>query len=454
MSALQIYSGHAKALLILGLPLVFSHLAQMLLHVSDTVLLGWYGVDALAAVVLGSHYFFVLFILGSGFGIAVMGMVASALGRGDETQVRRETRMGLWLSIFFSILILPASWFSGPILIALGQDPKIAALAQDFLRIAGFGMAPALLVMVLKSYLAALERTQVVLWVTLVAVPLNVLVAWMFIFGRWGAPEMGVRGAAMASLAVQILTFLLLALYAALEPSSRRFHLFQRFWRPDWTAFTRVFRLGVPIGLTGLAESCLFVAASLMMGWIGTVELAAHGIAMELTAVAFMVHLGISNAVTVRVGRAEGEGDIAGMRDNAIVAIAISTVFALVMIGVFLTLPAPLISLFLDEAKPEAARILAFGSVLLAMAALFHLVDAIQVIGLGLLRGVQDTAAPMWIAALSYWVVGIPASYVLAFPLGIGGAGLWLGLAIGLAVAAVLLMLRFWRGPWWVRLST
>lgn len=453
MAQSQTYPAHARALLALGLPLIGSHLAQMALHVTDTVLLGWYGVNELAAVVLGTSFFFVLFILGSGFGIAVMGMVASALGRGDETQVRRETRMGLWLSILFSLLTLPAFLWSGAILSALGQKPEVAALAQDFLSIAGFGMAPALLVMVLKSYLAALERTQVVLWVTLAAVGVNLAIAWLFIFGHAGMPELGVRGAALASLTTQILTFVALALYAALSADSRRFRLFQRFWRPDWPIFLRVLKLGLPVGLTGLAESGLFVAASVMMGWIGTVQLAAHGIAMEIAALAFMVHLGLSNAATVRVGRAEGEGDPLTMRDAALTATALSFGFGCLMVALFLSMPEALINPFLDHAKPEAAQIVAFGVALLAMAALFQLFDAMQVIALGLLRGVQDTRAPMWIAAISYWVVGVPTSYLLAFRLGFGGPGLWFGLAVGLAAAAGLLMLRFWRGPWWRRVA-
>lgn len=444
----QTYSQHARALLGLGLPIIGSHLAQMALHVTDTILLGWYSVDALAAVVLGGSFFFVLFILGSGFGIAVMGMVASALGRGDETQVRRETRMGLWLSILFSLLTVPVFTYSGPILLFAGQDPDVARLAQAFLRIAGLGMMPALLIMVLKSYLAALERTQVVLWVTLSGVVLNFLVGYAFIFGHWGAPEWGVRGAALASLSTQCLTFVLLALYANFAAASRRFRLFQRFWRPDWQIFLRVFRLGIPVGLTGLAESGLFVAASVMMGWIGTVALAAHGIAMEIAALAFMVHLGLSNAATVRIGRAEGERDIAGMRAAALTATGLSLGFGILMVVLFLSLPHPLIGLFLDRNKPEAAEILRFGTILLSMAALFQIFDAMQVIGLGLLRGVQDTRAPMWIAVFSYWLIGVPVSYLLAFPLGFGGAGLWFGLAVGLAAAAVLLMARYWRGPW------
>ena len=439
------YPAHARATLALGLPLVGSHLAQMSLHVTDTVLLGWYGVNELAAVVLATSTFFVIFILGSGFAQAVMPLVAQALGQGDETQVRRDTRMGLWLSIAFGVISYPIFWWSEALLLALGQRPEVAALGQDFLHIAGLGMIPALLVMALKSYLAALERTQVVLWVTLAAVGVNLGLAYALIFGHWGAPELGVRGAAIASLVVQTLTFAVLAIYAAWLPDLRRFRLFQRFWRPDWQALRRVFRLGWPIGITGLAESGLFQATALMMGWIGTVELAAHGITMEVAALSFMVHLGLSNAATVRAGRADGAGDAQGLRDGARVAIALSLGFGVAMVVLFLTLPQPIIALFLDATKPQSPEIIAFGVQLLAMAALFQLADAMQVMALGLLRGIRDTRVPMIAATISYWVIGMPCAYFLAFKAGMGGVGLWLGLVIGLSFAAITMMWRFWN---------
>ncbi len=439
------YPAHARATLALGLPLIGSHLAQMALHVTDTVLLGWYGVNELAAVVLATSTFFVTFILGSGFAQAVMPLVAQALGRADETQVRRDTRMGLWLSIAFGAVTYPLFWWSEAVLLALGQKPEVAALGQDFLRIGGLGMIPALLVMVLKSYLAALERTQVVLWTTLAALLVNLVLAYALIFGHWGAPELGVRGAAIASLTVQVLTAVILAIYAAWLPELRRFHLFQRFWRPDWQALGRVFRLGWPIGVTGLAESGLFQATALMMGWIGTVELAAHGITMEVAALSFMVHLGLSNAATVRAGRADGAGDAQGLRDGAKVAIALSFGFGVTMVALFIALPQPIIALFLDAAKPESAAIIAFGVKLLAMAALFQLADAMQVMALGLLRGIRDTRVPMIAATVSYWVIGMPCAYLLAFRAGLGGIGLWLGLVIGLTFAAATMMWRFWH---------
>lgn len=444
MHKLSTYLFHARATLALGLPLIGSHVAQFVLHLTDTVMLGWYGVLPLAAGVLGASSFFTIFVLGSGFAKAVMPMVAAANSQGDERQVRRVARMGLWLSILFSVLTYPVFWWSGTILLALGQAEDVSALAQEYLRIAGLGICPALLVMVLKSYLSALERTQVVLWVTVAAVPLNVLLNWALIFGNLGAPELGVAGSAIATVTVQIVSLGLIVLYAALLPALAKYSLFQRFWRPDWPGFRAVFRLGWPMGLTGLAESGLFQASALMMGWIGTTELAAHGIALEITALAFMVHVGLSNAVTVRGGQAYGAADWTSLRQGALTGIALSFGMAMLTVCLFLLAPEALIWPFLNPDDPASATIIVTGTALLACAALFQLADGMQVMALGLLAGVQDTKVPMVLASVSYWLIGIPASYALAFPLGFGPVGLWLGLVVGLAMAAISLMTRFW----------
>ena len=446
MALSQTYRRHAVALLGLGLPLIGSHLAQMALHVSDTIMLGWYSVEALAALVLGATLFFTLFILGSGFAQAVMPMVAHAVASGNEAEVRRSARMGLWLSIVFGVAVMPVMWWSAALLVAIGQKPEVAALAQDFLRIGGAGMIPALFVMVLKSYLAALHRTQVVLWVTIAGVVVNVAIGWVLIFGHFGAPELGVRGAAIASLVTQIGTAAALLAYASRSGPIRHYNLLQRFWRSDPGALRQVWRLGWPIGLTGLAESGLFSAASVMMGWIGTRELAAHGIAMEVAALTFMVHLGLSNAATVQAGRALGRGDGEALAEGAATAISLSALFGVLAVVVLLSLPEQLIGLFLSDNDPGRADLIRIGSGLLAMAALFQFFDAGQVMALGLLRGVQDTRVPMVIAAVSYWMIGIPASYVIGILYGYGGTGIWTGLVIGLVCASGLLMLRFWSG--------
>lgn len=435
----------AKALLALGLPIVGSHLAQMALHVTDTMLLGRYGVPELAAVTLAGSAFFVLFILGAGFAQAVMPLVAAALGRGEEVEIRRDVRMGLWLSIVYGASVYPLFWVAEGWLKALGQTADVARLGQDFLRIAGAGMAPALIVMTLKSYLSAMGRTQVVLWVTVGAVGLNLAVGWALIFGHAGLPPLGVRGAGVATLTVQLFSAVALAVYAHRGRATMAHHVFRRFWRPDGAALARVFRLGWPIGITGLAESGLFSGASLMMGWISEVALAAHGIAMQVAALAFMVHLGLSNAATVLAGRAHGAGDAAELRRVAATSIGMSIVFGGTMIVLFLLLPLPILSLFLDTSAPDSAQILTLGVTLLALAALFQLGDAMQVMALGLCRALHDTRVPMIMAAVSYWGIGIPASYVLGFPLGFGATGIWSGLVLGLAAAATSLMIRFWR---------
>ncbi|QIE45155.1 MATE family efflux transporter [Pseudohalocynthiibacter aestuariivivens] len=434
---------HAKRLLTLGLPLIGSHLAQFAITLTDALMLGWYSVDALAAEVLGGTLFFVFFIMGSGFAWAVMPMVASAQASGQETQVRRVTRMGCWASIAFGLAVLPLTYFSEFLFLALGQDPEISVMAGQYLSIVGFVVIPSLLVMVFKSCLAALERTQVVLWVTLGAVILNVVVNYLLIFGNMGFPELGIVGAAVASATVTTASLVGLAIYVAVALPEHA--MFTRVWRPDWEALRAVFRLGWPIGMTNLAEVGLFAASSIMMGWLGTMQLAAHGIALQIASITFMIHLGLSNAATVRAGQAFGTGNMRSLKDGAKVAVVLSLVAAALTMIVFFTIPEFLIGIFMSPSEPERDAVIAIGIWLLAAAALFQLVDAGQVMALGLLRGVQDTRVPMIIAAFSYWGIGIPVSYVFGFTLGYGGVGIWLGLAVGLAFAAVFMLARFWR---------
>ena len=441
-SKIMSYPAHAKAVATLGLPLVGGHLAQIAIGVTDTVMLGWYGVDALAAVTLAASYFFVLFLMGAGFAFAVMPMVATFDAEEDEVSIRRVTRMGLWLSIAYSVAIMPIMIWSESLFLFLGQEPTVAADAQQYLRIAGFGMFPWLVAMVIKSYLAALERTQVVFWIAVLATVCNGLINYTLIFGNWGAPEMGIQGAAMASVFTQLVGMLGVVVYAILVLPQHQ--LFVRFWRADWEMLMRVLCLGVPIGFTGLSETGLFTATAVMMGWLGTVPLAAHGIALQCAGITFMLHLGISNVATIRAGNAFGRGDREHLAKGAYIVFAMSLVAALLTIIGFLLWPEPLVLAFMQPSEPARDQILIIGVGLLAMAALFQLVDGAQVIALGLLRGVQDTKVPMYMAAFSYWGIGMPCSYIFGFVLGYEGIGVWMGLVVGLASAAILLSVRFW----------
>ena len=436
---------HFSATARLAIPLIGGNLAQQAIGVADAVMTGWYGVEALAAVTLGATFFFTVWIVGSGFAMAVMPMVASAAARSDDVQVRRVTRMGLWIAGLIALAAYPLFWFAAPILVALGQAADTAQTAQGYLRIAGLGMAFSLMVVVLKSHLAALERTGMILIATLAAAALNALLNWVLIFGNLGAPELGVTGAAIASVATNVLMFAVLARHAAIGRGLARFQLFQRLWRLDPGAFSQVFRLGWPIGLTQLAESGLFSAATLMMGWIGTVSLAAHGVAIQIASVMFTMQVALASAATVRAGQAVGRDDRVALRQGAVAAVVLSLGLVALTVTLFLSVPQLLVGLFLAPDEPARAAILTVGAGLLAVGALFQLADGMQVLALGLLRGLQDTRVPMIYAIVSYWGVGAPAGYLLAFPLGLGAQGIWLGLTLGLTVVAILLIWRFWR---------
>lgn len=438
----QTYQDHTRAIWKLGMPLILSNLAMFAINITDTIMLGWYDVTALAASTIAGTMFFVIFIVGAGFAQAVTPMVAAAAEEDDERQVRRVTRMGLWLSIIYGLAVTLPFFWAEEILIAIGQDPEVSALAHIYLQIVIWQMVPALIVMTMKSFLAALEHAAIILWATIGAAIINAFVNYALIFGNWGAPELGIEGAAIASLCVNLFSVAILLGYTLWKLP--QFQLLKNFWRSDREIMRRVYALGWPIGLTSLAEGGLFSASAVMMGWIGALELAAHGIAIQLASLAFMVHIGFSQAATVRAGRALGRRDEVALRKGGATAMTMSALYAMVTSAIFLIIPDNLVALFVDPTDPDREALVRIGASFVIVAALFQLVDGLQVMALGLLRGVQDTAVPMVMATVSYWVIGMPVSYLLAFTFGLGGVGLWLGLVLGLAFAGVLLSWRFW----------
>jgi MATE family multidrug resistance protein len=436
------FRSHARELIHLGVPLIGSQLAQVIIHITDTVMLGWYSVEALAGLVLAGTFVFVAIVTGGGFSLAVMPLVASAAGTEDDRQVRRVTRMGLWLSLVYGVLVLPLLLFAEPIFLVMRQDPVVAAEAGRYLWIAGWALLPGLVIMVLRSYFSALGRTTVVLVVTLVTAVLNAGINYALIFGNWGAPELGVAGAAWGAVLSTLAGAVIMAVHAI--RATPEYELFRNFHLPDWDVMGQVLRLGVPMGLTHLAEVGLFSFSSVLMGLVGTLPLAAHGIALQVATTTFMIQFGLSQAATVRAGRAFGRKEEATLRQGAGVATVLVAIAALATVILFLSVPEPLIGVFLDPDDPDRAAIVAIGVTLLAMAALFQVVDGAQVMAIGLLRGVQDARVPMIMAAVSYWGIGAPACYLFGITLGWGAAGIWAGLVLGLGAAAVLLTWRFW----------
>ncbi|MFT5744175.1 MAG: MATE family multidrug resistance protein [Paracoccaceae bacterium] len=437
------YAWHMGATLKLGLPLVGGHLAQFAITLTDTAMIGWYDVTSLAGMILGSTLFFVVFLVGSGFASAAMPLVAETSASDQENKVRRIVVATLWLSMVFALVMIPLMLLSDDLFRALGQEPENAGLAQVYLQIAAWGIFPALIVMVLRAYLSAMETAQVIFWTTLLMAVANAGLNWVLIFGNLGAPELGVRGAAIASVITHSISIPFLVIYATRK--FRHHRVLSGIWDYNLEVGGKVFRLGLPIGLTSLAEMGMFSVGTLMMGWVGTISLTAHAIAQLVSATTFMIHLGVSQAATVRVGRALGLKDMASLRDGAIAAMLIAYIWVGITMFVLIVYPDPLISLFMAPDESAREMVIAAASTFLFVAAIFQLADASQLMGLSLLRGLQDTRVPLILAVLSYWVVGVPASYVLAFALDLGGAGIWWGQVVGLSVAAVLLQIRFWR---------
>ncbi|WP_457583213.1 MATE family efflux transporter [Ensifer canadensis] len=436
---------HYRASLYLGVPFIGAQLAQLAINTTDVLMVGKLGATQLAAIILATQMYFTIYIFGSGFANAVVPMAAQAQGRGDKVSVRRSVRMGLWVVLCYGVLTAPVLWLAEPILLLAGQQPEVAALAAEYLHIAQWAIFPGLIFMVLRAFLSGLERAGIILYVTLATLVLNAALCYVLIYGHYGFPQLGIFGAAVAALGVAVLGVVLTIGYIKSKPELNQYELFVRFWRPDWPAFREVVYLGIPISLTILAEVSLFTVASLLMGTIGTIELAAHGIALQFASLAFMIPLGLAQAATVRVGLSYGRGDMPGVRRAAISALVLGAIFATIGSAIFALLPSQLAALYLDTNRPDAAQVLAFAAPLIVIAGAFQLVDGLQAIAAGMLRGLKDTKVPMILAMISYWPIGFFCAWIFAFPLNFGGVGVWFGFVLGLAAAAVLLNWRFFR---------
>ncbi len=441
------WRAEARATVLLAYPLVLTNLTQALIQATDVVLLGWVGPRTLAASALGSNLYIAFLVFGMGLVTAAAPMLARELGarRHSVREVRRTVRQVMWAAAAISLPIWAILWNAEGILLALGQDPGLAADAARFVRTLQWGLFPALLYLVLRSFVSALERPIWSLIVAAAAVVFNACINYVLIFGKLGMPPLGLTGAGIGSSITNLLTFLGLALVVIRHRRFRRYRLFGRFWRADWSRFADVWKLGLPIAVTLLLEVTIFSAAVFLIGLFGTAPLAAHAIAIQIAALTFMVPLGIAQAVTVRVGLAYGRRDRAGIARAGWTSFALGVGFMTLMGILLITVPRPIIHLFLDESDPANAPVIALALSYLAIAALFQIADGAQAVGAGMLRGLHDTTVPMIYAAFGYWIVGLGTGVGLAFGLGWQGVGIWAGLAAGLALVAVLMIGRWLR---------
>ena len=440
-----LWRAELRATLLLAAPLAAANLLQMLVYATDVIFVARLGEQALSAATLATSLFGLMMWCFSGLTGACSPLIAAELGRRAHAvrEVRRSVRMALWLTAVCSAVGMAISANGEALLLATGQDPVVAERAGSFLLVLLWAMPAALVSNVLRSFVSALGRPVFATMVTLLAIFINALGNYMLVFGHLGAPAMGLEGSALASVVTSVISVAIYALVIGRDRRLRRYHVFGRWWRTEWSRMADLLRIGLPIGLIILAEGGLFSSAAFLMGLIGEAPLAGHAVALQVAALAFQIPFGIGQAVTIRVGYHFGAGD------NA--AIARAAKAALVMAVGYMALPAVLMILaprlvlwiYVDPAAPQNAAMVGFAVQFLAVGAAFQLFDGMQAVLAGALRGLQDTRMPMVLALAGYWLIGFTASAVLGFATPLAGLGVWLGLAIGLVVVSLLLLQRW-----------
>ena len=441
------WGAEIRATLSLAWPIILTNVAQVGLATTDVIMMGWLGPESLAAGALAVNLNFAFLIFAIGVVTATAPLIAIELGRKRHSvrDVRRTVRQGFWAAITITVPIWFVLWHAEPIFGLLGQQPAIAAKAASYLHTFQWSFLPFLFYVILRNFVSALERPLAALWVGGTAVVLNALLVWTLMFGHFGFPALGLPGAGIGTTITNIYMAGGLAALVSLDRRFRRYHLFGRFWRPDWQRFRAVWRVGLPIGATLAFEVTIFNAAAFLMGIISAEALAAHAIAIQVPSLAFMVPLGLGTAATVRVGRAFGARDIPGIARAGWSAYGTALVYACCTATGMLLFTRQLVGVFLDLSNPANAVVIDLAASYLVLAGIFQLVDATQAVGVGMLRGLGDTRVPMVFAGLGYWGVGMPLGIALAFWAKLEGVGIWIGLSAGLAVVAVLVTVRWIR---------
>lgn len=439
------WSKEARALILLALPLVIGNLAWSLIAATDLLLIGRLGADAVAAAALALNLYNGFMVIGMGVGMAMSPMIASERGRKSHSvrDIRRTVRQSIWVIATLCMPIWLILWHSEAVFLALGQAPDLSARAATLMRGLQWALLPFLMFFAARNFMGALERPLWGVVIVIATLPFNFLVGWCLIFGHMGLPALGLFGAGLAS-SLSALFMVISALFVvSLDRRFRRYHLLGRFWVPDWSRYAHIWKLGLPIAIMLAFEVTVFNASAFLMGLLGRAELAAHAVAIQIAALCFMVPMGIGQAATIRVGLRFGQKDAPAVARAGWIALMIGVAFSVATALVLLVVPRSLIGIFLDVSDPLNAHVVSIGVSFLAVAALFQLVDSTQVIGGGALRGLHDTKVPMIFAAVGYWGIGMGVGAFLAFRTPMGGVGIWLGLALGLAVVAMMMVVRW-----------
>ena len=428
----------------LALPIALTQLGQIAMMTSDLALIGRLGDKAVAAAALAHTVLFTVFVLGMGLVSAVAPLAAQAYGGREPRMVRRALRVGLWASVILGVPLTVAQLWGGELLILLGQSRESAALADRYLLGIAWCVVPGWFFMALRNFMGAVNRPEPALWITLAAIPANAILAYALIYGEFGLPRLDLLGAGLATTIINVGMCLAAIWVCYARRPYHKYRVLGRWWRADWVLMRQLIIVGAPMSGSFLLEYGVFAAAAQLMGWLGTAALTAHQIALQIAAIMFMVPFGIGMAATVRVGQAAGRRDAAATRRAGFVAIVLGAVFMAAMTLTVAATRDTLPLLFLGRDAPDPQTV-ALAASLLVLGASFFIADGVQTVAAGSLRGLNDTRVPLIFAALSFWGVGFTGCWLLGFTFGLGAYGIWIGLSLGIAVYAVLLIWRFQR---------
>ncbi|MBD0267139.1 MAG: MATE family efflux transporter [Cyanobacteria bacterium Co-bin8] len=434
-----------RAFLRLSIPLASAQVAQAAVGFVDTIMMGHLGTESLAAGGLASTTFQLLLNVASGFVMAVSPLVAEAYGAGRKGQVEQIARQGLWLSLLLSLPLMIGLAHLEPALVRLGQPAPIATLAAPYFEFILWGIFPALGFAMLRGYASALSQAQIVTAVVMIGTLFNIAGNYVLGFGKFGFPRMGLAGLGLASGLSFWLMFLIFLVYCLKHPQLKEYRFLQDLKQFNFKILRRLGAIGVAIAVTIALEYGLFAVVTFLMGILGTEVLAAHQTVYQTMYIIFMVPLGMSYAVTARVGQWYGQEDLRGARRAGYVGIALAGSFMLVTALVLVVCRQQVIGIYIDIENPQNARVLALALPMLFVSALAQLLDGVQRVAMGALYGLQDTRVPMLLSGAAFWGVGLTTGYLLGFLLGLEGVGLWIGQSIGVAVAGLIFVWRFHR---------
>jgi multidrug resistance protein, MATE family len=419
----------------LALPLVFAEIGWMAMGVEDTMFVGRVSAQAIGAVGLGTILFYGIGIFASGLLLGLDTLVSQSFGAGDRDDCRHSLISGVWLSLFLIPIVMGLIGALNPLLSAWGIDPAVMRETQPYLRVLNWSAPFLILFFGFRRYLQSMNIVRPIMLTLLTANAINIFFNWVFVFGNLGAPRLGAEGSALATLGSRIYMMIVLGIIIWTN-DPRLPHVS---WKPDFARVRELLRLGMPAAAQIGLETGVFAVVTVLIGKLGATPLAGHQIALQTVSMTYMMPLGISSAAAVRVGHAIGRGDHEGMARAGWTALGLgAAVMSCAAVGL-LVFPYWIARLFTPEADVIAA-----GVVLLRIAAFFQLFDGLQVVATGALRGAGDTRTPMICHFTGYWVLGLPIGWLLCFRYGMGAAGLWIGLSVGLIVIGIVLV-EVWR---------